>query len=164
MRSLGARLISSSRKDPRSSTNEPLSRHSTRTFDAAVTVADRFCLVDFPGYGYAKAPEKIRKAWKPLIQSYLNGRTQLKLALLLLDSRREPRKEEFELAEAMKALGVPLLIIVTKTDKLPKTRRHGRVQRLGKAMGVGQGNALGYSALKKEGRKEILDRIYKEVS
>ena len=128
------------------------------------SVADKFCLVDLPGFGFAKAPGNVRKKWKPLVNSYLNHRPQLKLALLLVDIRREPRDQEFSLKASLEANNVTVLMIVTKTDKVPKTKRAGRIQQLAKAMGVPQSNALGYSALKKEGRTKILDRIYKELN
>ena len=39
-----------------------------------------FRLVDLPGYGFAKVPLHITRAWKELIESYLLGRGSLKLA------------------------------------------------------------------------------------
>src|SRR5260370_41616462 len=37
-------------------------------------INERFYFVDFPGYGYARVPDAIRKQWAPLIDNYLAQR------------------------------------------------------------------------------------------
>ena len=59
----------------------------------------------------------------------------------------------------LESRGIATLIIVTKTDKVSKTRRGGRLQQLAKAMGVPHTNVLGFSALKRDGREAIWSRI-----
>ncbi|MBO7332667.1 MAG: ribosome biogenesis GTP-binding protein YsxC, partial [Alphaproteobacteria bacterium] len=44
-------------------------------------------LVDLPGYGYAKAPEKEVKKWNESLMAYLQGRPNLHRVFLLIDSR-----------------------------------------------------------------------------
>ncbi|MFT7623168.1 MAG: GTP-binding protein [Myxococcota bacterium] len=123
------------------------------------SVADRFTLVDFPGYGYAKAPKKIRAQFLPLINSYLDTREVLAGGLLLMDSRRDPRKDETDLIEAFAARKMPLVLVVTKIDKLAKTRRAGRVQQLAKQLKIPQQRAVGFSALKGDGRDKVVQQI-----
>ncbi len=51
--------------------------------DAELTLqGDQIFLVDLPGYGFAKAPEKIVKQWQKLIFAYLQGRPNLKRVFL----------------------------------------------------------------------------------
>lgn len=38
---------------------------------------DQLCLVDLPGYGFAKVPAAVRSAWRPMIEGYLTGRPNL---------------------------------------------------------------------------------------
>ena len=38
---------------------------------------DGNCLVDLPGYGYAKVPEAVKIEWQKFIESYMNGRGNL---------------------------------------------------------------------------------------
>lgn len=49
-------------------------------------------LVDMPGYGFAKAPPNCVEAWTRLIFDYLRGRTTLKRAYVLIDSRHGIKK------------------------------------------------------------------------
>src|SRR5881409_1834374 len=48
----------------------------------------RLVLVDLPGYGFAVGPEAERRAWKPLVETYLGERPTLRGVLLVVDARR----------------------------------------------------------------------------
>ncbi|MCK7577863.1 MAG: hypothetical protein MZV65_20200 [Chromatiales bacterium] len=43
--------------------------------------------MDLPGYGYAQAPDAIRRHWRTLVERYLRERTALRGLLLLMDIR-----------------------------------------------------------------------------
>ena len=45
-------------------------------------------LVDLPGYGYADVPEKIRKQWQGLLETYLARRQALAGLVMIMDARR----------------------------------------------------------------------------
>ncbi len=45
-------------------------------------------LVDLPGYGFAKVPERIRLKWLQLMEHYFNVRESLVGLVLIVDSRR----------------------------------------------------------------------------
>lgn len=128
------------------------------------SVSDRFCLVDLPGFGYAKAPKVIRKAWRPLVMSYLENRPGLKMALLLLDIRREVRDEEIQLLSWLQECQIPVMLVATKIDKIARTRRIGRLQQLASQMGMASGDIVGISALKREGRELVWERINQVLS
>src|SRR5690348_18444642 len=49
-------------------------------------------LIDLPGYGYAKVPEKMREHWRHMIDEYLRERESLRGIVLIVDSRH-PLKE-----------------------------------------------------------------------
>jgi GTP-binding protein len=51
-------------------------------------VNEKISLVDLPGYGFAKAPLEVRRAWKPMVETYLQTREAIRLVILILDSRR----------------------------------------------------------------------------
>lgn len=126
-------------------------------------IAEKLCLVDLPGYGFARAPKHVRVQWKPLINGYLESSEQLKLGLLLVDVRREPGDEEKMLVRAFKERRTQLLVVVTKIDKVAKTRRGGRVQQLAKALSLRQEDAYGFSSQDKLGKEDLWQRIYKEI-
>lgn len=84
------------------------------------TVDETLLLVDLPGYGYAKAPKKIKEAWGKSIEHYLKNRSSLSLLLLLLDSRRLPSDEDLAFINWATFYKKPFLLVFTKADKLDK--------------------------------------------
>lgn len=81
-------------------------------------IEEKFLFVDLPGYGFAKAPLGAIEKWSQAIDRYLNQRTTLKLILLLVDCRREISEEDLMLIDWAREKQIPLLLILTKTDKL----------------------------------------------
>ncbi|MCE2392316.1 MAG: YihA family ribosome biogenesis GTP-binding protein [Proteobacteria bacterium] len=82
-------------------------------------VEERAYLVDLPGYGYAAVGRQERRGWRPLVESYLRGgRASLRGAILLIDSRRGPQREELDLLRWLAAEGIDARAVFTKSDKL----------------------------------------------
>ena len=50
--------------------------------------------VDLPGYGYARAPAALRRAWRPMVEGYLRGSPDLAGVVQLVDSRHDPTPED----------------------------------------------------------------------
>ncbi len=87
----------------------------------------RAYLVDLPGYGYAAVGKEERRAWKPLVESYLLGsRAALRGAVLLVDARRGPEIEERELLAWLEMQNIPARLVITKADKLKPSQLHAR--------------------------------------
>lgn len=84
-------------------------------------LADRFFLVDMPGYGFAKASKEAIADWNALIDGYLRERTSLKRLCLLIDSRHGIKDNDAEFMQRMGTYGVPFVVILTKTDKIKPT-------------------------------------------
>jgi GTP-binding protein len=95
------------------------------------TVNNRFAFIDLPGYGYAKVPEKIRRNWGPMIETYLGGRRTLRLVVLILDVRRDPSEEDRQLIDWLLHYRLPLLIVLTKIDKVSRNQLAERQRRIG---------------------------------
>ena len=87
-------------------------------------------LVDLPGYGYAKVPKKERAKWQRLIEGYLEGREELRAAVLLQDIRREPGEDETLFVEWLHARQIPVVLAVTKLDKLKRSQQAKRLKEL----------------------------------
>lgn len=81
------------------------------------------CFVDLPGYGYAKVSRALRYSWRPLVEAYLADRGVLRGVIVLVDARRGAETEDAELLEWLGEIGVPALVVLTKADKLPKSKR-----------------------------------------
>ena len=83
-------------------------------------IGDIFTLVDMPGYGYAKVSKDKQKQWIKTLQSYLKGRTQLRLSLVLVDSRHGLKDSDKEMMDLLNKAAVPYRVILTKSDKAKK--------------------------------------------
>lgn len=81
-------------------------------------LGDRAMLVDMPGYGYAKAPDKNVKAWGVLVETYLEERRTLKRLCLLIDARHGPNEKDRAFLHFLNVLAVPFVVVLTKTDKI----------------------------------------------
>lgn len=76
-----------------------------------------WCIVDLPGYGYAKVSKTKRRQWQQMIERYLGQRENLQVAFILVDSSIEPQEIDIEFINLMGKLSVPYVIVFTKTDK-----------------------------------------------
>lgn len=81
-------------------------------------LANQIYLVDFPGYGFAKAPESQVKQWQNMIFTYLQGRATLKRVFLLIDSRHGLKKVDTEIMDLLDKAAVTYQIVLTKIDKI----------------------------------------------
>ena len=95
-----------------------------------------FHLVDLPGYGYAAVDSKTRASWKPLIETYLSSRATLAGVLLLIDIRRGAEDEELDFVPWLAQRETPIVVALTKGDKLAKNKRMLEVKRQRKALGL----------------------------
>lgn len=77
-------------------------------------------LVDLPGYGFAKVNVKIKKAWEAGLSEYIEKSTGLKGLVLLMDCRMPPTDIDIQMLEWTASLGLPIHILLTKSDKLKR--------------------------------------------
>ena len=81
------------------------------------TLGPRHYLVDVPGYGYAKAPRPMVRAWQALLRSYLAGRPSLRRVFLLVDARHGPKPADLEVMDLLDRAAVTFQVVLTKADK-----------------------------------------------
>jgi GTP-binding protein len=115
--------------------------------------------VDLPGYGYAKVSKKIRAQWQPMVELYLAKRASLFGLVLLIDIRRDPGKEEFDLVKWLESHGTPYLIILTKADKLSKTKQAKRRATICSQLNREEQGVILFSTKTRQGRETVLDEI-----
>ena len=118
-----------------------------------------FCFVDLPGYGYANVPLSVRKKWLPLIEGYLKNRPTLCLVIIIGDVRREPQEEELLYAEWLKQHGIPLMVVLTKIDKVTKQQQMKSLRLWKNRLGI-EGDIILFSAATGEGK----DRVWKHIN
>jgi GTP-binding protein len=87
-------------------------------------------LADLPGYGWARVSKAERRGWQALVESYLERRAGLRLAILLQDVRRDPGPDEIDLLPWLAARGIPVLGVATKVDRLNARERAARMRAL----------------------------------
>lgn len=78
-------------------------------------------LVDLPGYGFAKVPERVRARWLELMAHYFNVRESLVGLVLIVDSRRGLKEEDAAMLEWVLARDRQAHILLTKSDKLNRS-------------------------------------------
>lgn len=122
-------------------------------------INEALSFVDLPGYGYAKVSKKIRAKWGPMVQRYLHVRKNLIGVVLLIDIRREPGKEEFELLNWLSSRDIPSLTVLTKADKLSKQKQMKRLSIISESLGRNKEDIILFSAKSKKGRETVLSEI-----
>ena len=123
------------------------------------TINDEVSFVDLPGYGYAKVSKSIRAQWAPMVDRYLSVRKNLMGVILLIDIRRDPGKEEFELMNWFVKRRIPFLTVLTKTDKLSRTKQQKRLAILTKTLERGKEDLILFSSKTRQGRDIVMDEI-----
>ena len=118
-----------------------------------------FFLVDLPGYGFARAPQAVRRRWRPLIESYLAGTPELRGVVQLIDARHGPSVDDHRMLEYLSLTGLPTLFALTKVDKLKSRQRTQKVAAAIAALGIDVEQAIPFSATTGEGREELLESI-----
>lgn len=109
-------------------------------------VDGRFLIADLPGYGFAKAPREIRERWGPLIETYLTTTPDLLGVILLIDARRSVTPDDREMIGYLADTGIPVLFVLTKTDKLNRAGRRAALESLRESLGVDAEQTLATSA------------------
>jgi len=123
-------------------------------------VNDRLYLVDLPGYGYARVPLKVKKAWGDMVENYLRSRSNLKAVVLILDIRRDPGPDETGLLEWLALYGIACIPVLTKSDKVSRNQAQAGVKRIACNLGALLNEPpILFSAKTKVGKKEIGEKI-----
>ena len=119
------------------------------------SVGDALAIVDLPGYGFAKMARTEAARIASMMNAYLAHRERLAALVLLIDARREPEREELDLAAFAAERSIPLIAVATKCDKLRRAERAGAAARF-EPLGV---EPILCSALHGEGIEELRRRI-----
>lgn len=114
--------------------------------------------VDLPGYGFAQRSKSERLSWGPMIEGFLTHRVGLRGVVILVDVRRGLEDEEHELLEFLAHVKQRALVVATKTDRLPASKRKPAAMTLTKNSGV---SAIPFSAHTGDGRDELWKALLK---
>lgn len=122
-------------------------------------------LVDLPGYGFARVSKAVRREWGPMVEAYLRNRPNLRLVIVLLDSRRTPSEGDLTLIEWLKAIGNEYLVVVTKSDKLSRNELRKQAALIRTTLGIGEDDQglLFVSAKTGEGKETLWKEIQRRM-
>jgi GTP-binding protein len=118
-------------------------------------------LADLPGYGYAAVPKQDKIRWQQVMAQYLVSRENLAGIVLLCDPRHGMTELDEILLEVVRPrveTGLKLLLVLTKADKL--TRSEATKALSIARLQAGGGQAMLFSALKKQGVNEVSQLLW----
>ncbi len=114
-------------------------------------------LVDLPGYGYAKVPEKVKQEWTRQLEAYLRQRQSLRGLILLMDVRHPLQPVDWQMLEWAHQALMPVHVLLTKADKLKRGAAQAALLTTRKALAPAADltSAQLFSSLKRQGHEEL---------
>ncbi|MEM6184928.1 ribosome biogenesis GTP-binding protein YihA/YsxC [Shewanella vaxholmensis] len=80
-------------------------------------------LVDLPGYGFAQVPLALKNKWQQALGEYLQKRACLSGVVVLMDIRHPLKDLDMQMIEWAVASEIPVLALLTKSDKLAQSAK-----------------------------------------
>jgi len=121
-----------------------------------------WCLVDLPGYGYAKVAREQRADFNEAVADYIEKRDVLVHLFVLIDSRLSPQKIDLEFLNWLGTINVAFSLVFTKTDKVSTSVVQSNLAVFKRALAEilpQQPAMFTSSSTTKRGRTELLDFI-----
>ena len=122
-------------------------------------INDAFVLVDLPGYGYARISKDRKAEWRPMIEGYLRGSQNLRGIVQLLDVRHDPTPDDIHMLDFLAQMGVPTMVVMTKTDKLSKAQAATRITAISASLGLEDDQVIPFSAVTGAGRDDLAEAL-----
>ncbi len=124
-------------------------------------INETFSFVDLPGYGYARVPKSVKKNWGPMIETYFSTRETLKGVVFIMDIRRMPDQKELNFIDWFNYFNIYSILILTKADKLSKTKQINQHLSIAKALSVDKKELILFSAKSRQGKDAVWHAIEK---
>ena len=118
-----------------------------------------FRILDLPGYGFAASPREVQQKWHRTMEDLFTKRPNLCGILFLMDIRRDVELEDANLVHWFMDLGLKVILIQTKCDKIHKSQWAIRRREQTQALKIGAEQAITTSADKKLGMSDVFAAI-----
>jgi GTP-binding protein len=119
------------------------------------------CLVDLPGYGYARVSAGTLRQWQAMIEGYLTERPNLVGIIQVVDVRHPPTADDRQMNEWLRAMDMPYVLVATKADKISRGRHLQHAKVIRETLGV---DPILFSAQTKQGRDQVLRLVWELAS
>lgn len=123
-------------------------------------INERVWFVDLPGYGWAKTSKQERERWARLMEDYFETALPRVVVVLLVDAKVAGTRLDAEAVQYLQGMGAEPLVVATKIDKVPRSRRHRQIQELKNNLDLDSGGqVIELSATTGEGVRELWRQI-----
>ena len=127
-------------------------------------IEDALHFVDVPGYGYARVSKKEREKWGRMIEEYLTTRENLRAVVSLVDLRHDPSADDVQMYEFLKYYEIPVIIVATKADKIPRGKWNKHESAIKKKLNFDPSDDfILFSSVSKEGMEKAWDAILEKI-
>ena len=125
------------------------------------SIDDSHSLVDLPGYGYAKVPEKIKIRWQQTLGKYLETRQALRGLVLMMDIRHPLKEFDLQMIKWANNAKLSVHILLTKSDKLKRGAANSSLLLVMNELQKKEllASVQLFSSLNHEGKKEAIDQL-----
>ena len=126
------------------------------------TLDDEHAIVDLPGYGFAKVPDRVKRHWRSLMEDYFQTRKVLKGLVLVMDIRHPMREFDEQMLFWCQHTDTPVHILLTKADKLSKGAASSVLHKIKdtlKADGLANVTLQTFSSLKRTGSETVMEKL-----
>lgn len=120
-------------------------------------------LVDLPGYGYAKVSRSEKERWAGLIDGYFAQERDIRLVVMLVDSRHKPTADDITMLDFLEETGLPTVIALTKVDKLNKSERAARMAAFPDELGCDEEMLIPFSSMTGEGVETLRELLNQQL-
>ena len=117
-------------------------------------IAEQRRLVDLPGYGYAKTSHQLQRHWGRSLPEYLRHRASLRALVVVMDIRHPLKPIDAQLLQWSGDLAARRHILLTKEDKLSKSKSRQALQEVRTAVGSANVTVQLFSASRHTGVEE----------
>ncbi len=127
-------------------------------------IDDKMRFVDVPGYGYARVSKKEREKWGRMIEEYLTSRENLRAVVSLVDLRHDPSADDVQMYEFLKYYEIPVIIVATKADKIPRGKWNKHESAIKKKLNFDPSDDfILFSSVSKAGMNQAWDAILEKL-
>ena len=118
-------------------------------------------LVDLPGYGYAKVPEKVKIRWQQTLGKYLETRQSLRGLVLMMDIRHPLKEFDLQMIKWANNAELSVHILLTKSDKLKRGAANSCLLLVNKELQKKEllASVQLFSSLNQQGKQEAIEQL-----